>query len=39
MKNPGKISIYIETVSILVACGGVERNDFNSFYFAREWWS
>ena len=29
----------ILTVSILGGCGGLERTDFNSFYFERVWWS
>ena len=27
------------TVSTLQGCGGLERTGFNSFYFARVWWS
>ena len=27
------------TVSTLGGCGGLERTDFNSFYFGRVWWS
>ena len=29
----------ILTVSTLGMCGGLERTDFNSFYFGRVWWS
>ena len=29
----------ILTVSTLGRCDGLERNDFNSFYFVRVWWS
>ena len=26
------------TLSTLIGCGGLERTDFNSFYFGRMWW-
>ena len=26
-------------VSTFGGCGGLERTDFNSFYFGRVWWS
>ena len=29
----------ILTVSTMGGCGGLERTDFNSFYFGRVWWS
>ena len=29
----------ILTVSSFRGCGGLERTDFNSFYFQRVWWS
>ena len=29
----------ILTVTTLGRCGGLERVDFNSFYFGRVWWS
>ena len=27
------------TISTLKECGGLERTDFNIFYFGKVWWS
>ena len=34
-----KLNIDGHLVSTLEGCGGLERTDFNSFYFWSVWWS
>ena len=31
--------LIFNSFSTLGGCGGLERTDFNSFYFGRVWWS
>ena len=35
----GSLETLTLTVSTLGGCGGLERTEFNSFYFQRVWWS
>ena len=39
LQGVGVLKVLELTVSTLEGCGGLERTDFNSFYFGRVWQS